>query len=211
MSIIQQHAPHIKNGVEEYESGAFSFLCHKHFAEQNTPVVMIEKFKNKVVSVYRDKRQGDLDLFAVIWDEEKEAPYPYCYGTSKIWYCDNSATIDVTPEIIEKYNLYLKNINKLHRSYQKELNLHIPKVGSLIKSLNTKGKSRKAKGIVEWVGSTKYSGKCVRINKNILIKVEKIMIWDDKSEKWIKPAVWSNDLKRWDLEEIKKKYFHFEK
>ena len=211
MSVMVQSSPYNEDGQQVYEEGSFSFLHHKHYALEKTPVVMIEKFKGQVISEYERNYYDDSDFFAVIWDEEKQKPFSYQYASTRAWSYCNSAVVDATPDVLEKFNCYHKKIEELNREYKQELEKHIPKVGSFVKSLTTKGKAKGAEGIVEWIGSTPFSKKAVRINKNIFIDVERVEIWDDNLETWLKRAIALQKWNQWDLKEVHDKYFPPEK
>jgi len=211
MSIIVEAQSYTVKGQELFEEGAFSFLHLKKYALDGTPVVQVEKFKGKVLNEFERNGYDDSDFYAVVWDEEKQEPKTIQYATTRGWTYCNSATIDATPEVLEQYAFYKARMEEKHRFYQKALEKHIPKVGSLIKSKTTKGKAKGKTGIVEWIGSTPFSQKAVRIDGSIFIEVKRIEIWDEQSEQFVECAEWypGNGYIQsgWDVKSVRDQFY----
>lgn len=77
---------------------------------------------------------------------------------------------------------------------------YIPKIGCFAKSLTKRGKAKGLQGEIDWVGSSPYSNKAVKID-GIFVDAEKIEIWHDELKQWIVPARWSNSF-GWCVPEI---------
>ena len=82
----------------------------------------------------------DSDFYAVVWDENKKCVKRVEYGTTRAYTYDNYASVDATPEVIEKATAYLRKLwgTKLTR-YAIELACK-PDIGKHVGVHSTRGK-----------------------------------------------------------------------
>lgn len=183
-----------------YETGSYSNLHHKHYAESGTPVVMIDKYHGLVLGEFERNMYDDSDFIAVIWSEEKQEPFNFEYASTRGWSYANGCVVDATPDIKRQYADYITKMKKEEAERKKELGRRIPRKGMIVRSLTTKGKAKGAQGTIVWVGESDYCPMSVKIQWNdrmVFIDTNRIEIFDDYSGDWIKSASWNRRFREW--------------
>lgn len=96
-------------------------ISKEDFEKDSTDCEMVEKFSGCDGPIYRkESHQGlvlettikdwydDWDHIAICWNPETEKPERVMYATSRGWTLANSASVDASDEIQEKYRQYLE-------------------------------------------------------------------------------------------------------
>lgn len=83
--------------------------CHAN-CKHREPLYMETRFVGAVLSVRERNGYDDSDFFALVWDDAKAEAYEIEYGTTRAWTYPNNATVDATPETIEKFRLWKREV-----------------------------------------------------------------------------------------------------
>lgn len=82
--------------------------CHPD-CKHREPLYIETSFVGCVLGVRERNGYDDSDFYALVWDESKGEAYEIEYATTRGWTYPNGATVDATPEVIEKYRIWLSN------------------------------------------------------------------------------------------------------
>lgn len=69
-------------------------------------VLVKQSFHGCVISKREMNGYDDSDFYALVWNEEKNAPEEIQYATTRGWTYANGASVDATPEVLAKYAAY---------------------------------------------------------------------------------------------------------
>ena len=184
-----------------WETGSFCLLAHKEYNQGGKSMVMIDKFHGLVLKEFEKNWRDDSDFYAIVWDEERKEPFETMFATTRGWTYPCGCVVDATPEVIAQYEAYIVRKEKVWAEYHAKADHHIPKIGRIARSLTTRGKAKDKQGEITWIGNSNYNNsKLVRID-GAYVELDKIEIFDEQSETWLKPAFYSKALGAWHVSE----------
>lgn len=73
--------------------------CHTEFASSYAGCVLETRERNG---------WDDSDFYAIVWDEDSQSVKNVTYASTRYWSYDSGATVDATPEVIEKALAYVR-------------------------------------------------------------------------------------------------------
>jgi hypothetical protein len=198
--MIREFTTRLADGT--WEDGAFCLLDHKEYNTDNRSMVMIERYHGLVLREFERNYHDDSDFMAVVWDEAAQEPKTVMWATTRGWTYPCSCVVDATPKILAKYGVYLEKRRLLWTEYNQKLEKLIPKVGMVARATVTRGKAKGKQGEITWIGDSNYStNKLVRLNSDCYVEVNRIELWDETTEEWVKPATYSRTFRIWTVPE----------
>lgn len=103
---------------------------------------------------YRD----DSDFYALVWDDESESVKEVGYATTRGWTYGNYATIDATPEVLDKAKNYYAKLLFERLKAAAAADARTPKVGKTVKVVKGRKVPLGTVGEVFWTGEGGYFG-----------------------------------------------------
>src|SRR5215471_9027753 len=92
--------------------------------------------------------RDDSDFYAVVWNDEKGEPERVDYASTRGWTYPNGAAVDATPEVIAKYEAYIRARDEAARALAWAREAKLPKVGRPAKTIrNVRGKNKIEAGV----------------------------------------------------------------
>lgn len=132
---------------------------------KRTPLFMETKHEGLVVGECERSSSGDSDYYAVIWNDEKAEPYEVLYASTRGWTYPNSAIVDATGEVREKYDKYIEKMNAISNvnNIKREISafvedVKIPSKGKVCKVVRGRKVPVGTTGLLFWTGGD--YGKC---------------------------------------------------
>lgn len=119
------------------------------------PLYLETTYVGRVLSTGEHNWYDDSDFFAIVWDDNTNAPIEIEYASTRGWSYANGATIDATPDVVEKYKAYIaeqKRTADLAVSEKEAKTVRIHKRVRIIGGRKHKGKE----GIVVWQGVNQF-------------------------------------------------------
>ena len=91
-----------------------------------------ETYHGCVLCTREQSLGGDLDFYAVVWDEESQSIKSICYATERAYTYDNYAKVDATPEVLAKARAHLYNGIKATLIGQALMATLVPDIGKRV-------------------------------------------------------------------------------
>lgn len=128
-----------------------------------------------VVSLREMNGYDDSDFFAMVWDEAKGEFREVMYATTRGWTYPNSAKVDASPEVKEKYEAHLQAIQKARQErYRKEEAAAI-RIGKRVEVFKGRKVAIGTLAEVFWVGPCKFNRN--KVNAGIrLLNGDKVFV-----------------------------------
>lgn len=181
-----------------WETGAFSLLEHREYNKNGQSMTMIDRYHGLVLREYECNGYNDSDFYAVIWDEEKQAPKHIMWATTRGWTYACGCVVDATPEVREKYESWVGRRNGAWAEYYKQQAKYIPVKGKTIRSTTVKGKAKGKQGLITWVGQSPYGEQAIRFitdsGEAFFVSCEKAEILNEETGNWLVCARHSKQL-----------------
>jgi len=98
--------PHKRDAAFLKERGPTCTDRCRHY----NPVVLKKSYEGCVLGTYERNGYNDSDFFAIVWDEESQTVKHVEYATTRGWTYPNSASVDATPETIEKARCFQEKV-----------------------------------------------------------------------------------------------------
>lgn len=188
--MLQEFARQNSDGT--YENGAFSLLTTQYGVDKRSLLVMVHRYQGATIREYERNGYDDSDFYAVVWDEEMQAPRHIQFATTRAWTYPCGCVIDATPEVLEKYDAWCKRNNALWDAYHALEAKYIPAKGKTVRSTTRRGKAKGKQGLVTWVGSSYYGGMSARFvtdsGEAVFVSTDSIEILDEETGEWLKGA-----------------------
>lgn len=116
----------------------------------------VVEFEGLVLATYERNGYHDSDFYAVVWNPATRRPEHREYGSTSSWTYHNHATVDATPDVAEAAAAWYRGY-VLDREMTRVKNVARAVVkGKTVRSLTTRGKNAGVRGVVRWVGETRY-------------------------------------------------------
>ena len=84
------------------------------------PLYMRTTHVGKVLSLGERNGYDDSDFYAVVWDDEKNAPEEITYASTRGWTYPNGASVDATPEVVAKHEAWAAAVRESAREARVE-------------------------------------------------------------------------------------------
>ena len=92
----------------ETEDGAY---LNEHWSKiEDRQIWMKRTHEGLVLATGEYNGYDDSDFYALVWNDEKGEPEKIIYATTRGWSYPNGATVDATPDVVQKYEDYRKRI-----------------------------------------------------------------------------------------------------
>lgn len=128
-----------------------------------TQIYLKEFAKGCVVSLREMNGYDDSDFYATYWDEESGTFKETCYASTRGWTYPCGASIDASPELVEKYLEYREGLTRDYYAARKAVEDAKPKAGKRVKVARAvRGKAALKggeTGTVFWYGVDSFSSK----------------------------------------------------
>ena len=120
------------------------------------PCDKIESYAGAVLYTYESNGYDDSDFHAVVWDDEAGKIKDIEYATTRAWTYHNSATVDATEDVMVKaLAAYRQQWADVEIRRERRM-ADVPRIGSTVRSLTTRGKNVDITGVVRWRGDGRY-------------------------------------------------------
>lgn len=117
--------------------------------------VIVTEYEGRVLARYEKNGYNDSDFYAIVETDEPGVFTTVCYASTRGWTYLNSATVDATPDVVERYETFRKGIrDKAIADREARAKL------SLVKEATVrviKGKHKDLEGVIGWVGENQYN------------------------------------------------------
>ena len=111
------------------------------------------QYVGKVLGTYEKNGYNDSDFMAYV--EREDGTFGSVqYGTTRFWTYLNSAEVDATDEVIDRYWAWREKVDAEHNAARKAYDAEVAKVGKAVTV--TKGKHKGQSGVVGWLGQSRY-------------------------------------------------------
>lgn len=115
-------------------------------------------YHGKVLYTGERNYYDDSDFYALVWDDELGKVKEIGYATTRGWTYANYATIDATPDVIEKANAYYESLALERLKNAAAADARTPKVGKEVKVIAGRKVPLDTVGTVIWEGEGGYFG-----------------------------------------------------
>lgn len=119
-------------------------------------------FSGAVLATRERNYYDDSDFYAVVWDEEAQCIRSIEYATTRAWTYDCWASVDATPEVIEKANAWLYKwalgVVKDQMTREAEQAARTVGLGDTVKVVRGRKVPLGTQGTVIWMGEQSYNG-----------------------------------------------------
>ena len=105
---------------EDYEKNPENVTVVTDFPGAAGTLYMRETHKGLVLFTGEHNYYDDSDFFALVWDDAKGEPVEVGYASTRGWTYPNNATVDATPEIVEKYLAWKETMRQAYLKMQAE-------------------------------------------------------------------------------------------
>lgn len=145
-----------KHSPECAREGSYSERCGEPFR----PLYMVTTHVGLVLELGEHNGYDDSDFFAIVWNEEKQAPEEIQYASTRGWTYPNGAAVDATPEVLEKFKAYQTARMKKAMAEQDRRNAaralaekKVPAKGKLVRVVKGRKVPQGTEGVVIWEGA----------------------------------------------------------
>jgi hypothetical protein len=192
--MICQFAYKFSSENDGFEEGAFAPL------NGDRRFLYVERWVGKVIRLIEKGYRDDSDYYALVWDDETGKPMKVLYATTRAYSYGCHAVVDATQEVLDKYKNYLSCVEQRNTEYEYQKSFFVPKIGSLVKSLITRGKAKGIEGHVTHIRKTAYD--CLVTVNDVSIPLNRCRIWHTDKKEWVRPASWCATLNMWSVTEV---------
>ena len=130
-----------------------------------------ETYVGKVLETYEENGYHDSDFYAVVWDDETNSLIHKQFATTRFYSNGYGATIDATPEIIEKATAERKNRFLKSAIEADEETAKTVAKGKMVE-INRGRKNRGIIGEVFWVGNPDKFSYYAKEHRSVGIKLD---------------------------------------
>jgi hypothetical protein len=109
--------------------------------------------------LFTRERNGydDSDFYAVVWDDETQAPKEVFYATTRGWTYYNSAIPDATPDVQAAYDAYRERVSRERAEERARIEAAVPRKGTRVRVTSGRKVPHGTAGTVIWYGTDKYA------------------------------------------------------
>ena len=119
------------------------------------PLYMETTYIGAVLEIGEENHYDDSDFYAIVWNDEKGCTERITYATTRGWSYPNGASVDATPEVVEKWRAWSLKRQEARRVADEALEAATPSHGKKVRVV--KGKKSGTEGEVFWVGPCKFN------------------------------------------------------
>ncbi len=130
-----------------------------------------ETYVGRVLETYEENGYNDSDFYAIVWDDETNSLIHKQFATTRFYSNGYGATIDATPEIIEKATAERKNLFLKSAIEADEETAKTVAKGKMVE-INRGRKNRGIIGEVFWVGNPDKFSYYAKEHRSIGIKLD---------------------------------------
>lgn len=110
------------------------------------------QFEGRVLSLREQNYFHDSDWYAVVWDDETEAPRDVLYATTRGATDENSASVDATDAVRAKYEAWRRHQAQLRAEAVAARELRTVRRGKRVRVVGGRKVPLGTVGVVTWIG-----------------------------------------------------------
>lgn len=114
-------------------------------------------WEGKVLATGEHNYWDDSDFYAIVWDDQQQAPREVGYATTRGWTYYNSATVDATPEINAAWKAWQATQRAARAAEQARIDAATPAKGKRVRVVKGRKVPHGTVGDVFWYGPDKYA------------------------------------------------------
>jgi hypothetical protein len=121
------------------------------------PLYMETTYVGCVLQTYEQNGYDDSDFCAIVWDEESQAIKHITYASTRGWTYPNGASVDATPEVIEKAKAVVKTEILRLMKLRNESEAKRAKLDRQVRVVKGRKVPIGTTGEVGWIGPDKFA------------------------------------------------------